>query len=619
MTAEANAARVAAFCSSAAADPFHAVATASDVWRPDPYDVESIHGRVRAWFDRAVERARDVSGPSSGRLLLLLGESGSGKTHLMRAFRSKVHGAGRGYCAYMQMTSYTGDYPRYALNNVIESLDRPYCEGASPESGLRRLSDGLVAMLGEDRREGVERLREGGLDQAAIDAVVAETADALIRDERLARVDVYLIQALLYLQAGDPAIHARLLKYLRCEDLNARDRRYLGDVDPNTYADACSRMTARLGGLIHAVEGAPLVICVDQLEDVFDLEQASAKFRRAMATLCDLLSRVRSAIVVVSCLENFYDELKPMLTRSTRDRVENDPRPAVLETPCGPEEVRALIARRIEHLFKSAGVDPDPMDPIAPIPEALATALVGLRARDVLQECQAYRERCVEEGKMAAHPPESGPAPAVAAPKGDDEARRAVDEIEQAWSDFRSAQAEPAPVEEPELAEALARGLRDASEEDGGGEARVRVDGRFVTFDGPRARFVASVCNRPPQGGALSREIEELDAFAAAEGLRAVAVRSAAFPPSKTSKTAKVLADFDAGGGLRVVVEDSDWRAFAAFAAFRDRRGGEPAFEAWRRRTRPLTGLKSLRTILHQDAPPPARRAGGTPDDATPP
>lgn len=594
---------IAAFCSPTAADPFHAVATATDVWRPDPFDVRTIHGRVRTWFDRAVARTAAADGPSTGRLLLLLGESGSGKTHLMRAFRGKLHGEGLGYCAYMQMTSYTGDYARYALNNVIDSLDRPYFEGRDPESGLRRLSDRLVALLPEAGREAVDRLREGEASQAAIDALVADLADALIRDPRLKDVDVYLMQAMLYLQPGDPAIHARLLKYLRCEALTDRDRRYLGGLDPSTYADACSRMIARIGGLIHAVERAPLVICVDQLEDVFDLDQAGPKFRRAMATLCDVLSRVPSAIAVVSCLENFYDELKPMLTRPVRDRVEHDPRPAVLETPCGPDDVRDLIARRLAFLFRSQGVEPDPGDPIAPIPPALASALVGLRARDVLQECQAYRERCVEEGKMAAYPPPEGVAthrPATAAGP-----RRAEVEIEQAWNDFRSAQADPVPTEDPELAELLARALREASDEAGDDPTAVlaEADGRFIAFEGPRAKFVAAVCNKNPQGGALAKQLGDLEGRAAAHGRRSVAVRSAPFPPRGTkTRIAATLAEFEDQGGRCIVVEDSDWRAMVAFVAFRARKADDPAFDPWRKRARPLTGLRPLRTILCLDA-----------------
>ena len=116
-------------------DLFHAFAYSSDVWKADPFDVESIHAGARKWFDRTVSRVLEPSGLRSGRILLLLGESGSGKTHLMRAFRNRVHSRHRGYCGYMQMTAFTGQYGRYVLNNLIESLDKPYHEPESPASG----------------------------------------------------------------------------------------------------------------------------------------------------------------------------------------------------------------------------------------------------------------------------------------------------------------------------------------------------------------------------------------------------------------------------------------------------------------------------------------------------
>ena len=53
----------------------------------------------------------------------------------MRAFRNRVHSRARGYCGYMQMTAFTGQYGRYVLNNLIESLDKPYYE---PESARPR-------------------------------------------------------------------------------------------------------------------------------------------------------------------------------------------------------------------------------------------------------------------------------------------------------------------------------------------------------------------------------------------------------------------------------------------------------------------------------------------------
>ena len=82
-----------------------------------------------------------------------------------------------------------------------------------------------------------------------------------------------------------------MLKYLRCEDLTPHDRRLLGGIVPWTYPDAPQLVIQRLGELIWAVESAPLILCVDQLEDIFDLDEAAVKFRRAMATLCDLVSR----------------------------------------------------------------------------------------------------------------------------------------------------------------------------------------------------------------------------------------------------------------------------------------------------------------------------------------
>src|SRR5262249_52159270 len=78
--------RIAAFCSPEHPEVFHAVAYRNDLWKQDPFDVETIHAEARATFQRLVLRA--TSPAPAGRILLLQGEAGSGKTHLMRAFRN---------------------------------------------------------------------------------------------------------------------------------------------------------------------------------------------------------------------------------------------------------------------------------------------------------------------------------------------------------------------------------------------------------------------------------------------------------------------------------------------------------------------------------------------------
>ncbi len=268
------------------------VAYANEIWKRDPFDVESIHPGARETFQRIVGRVREASGLPTGRILLLLGESGCGKTHLMRAFRNQVHARSSGYCGYLQMTAFTGQYGRYVLNNLIDSLDKPYDESRSETTGLMRLSNALAESSRDVPRDWLDRLRDGGLDQPSLDQLVAEMADRIILDDRFNTIDVYLVQVLLYLQCNDPRIKARVLKYLRCEDLTEHDRRLLGGIVPCTYPDAPHRLIQRLGQSMWAVENVPLVLCVDQLEDIFDLDDAAVKFRRAMATLCDLVSRL---------------------------------------------------------------------------------------------------------------------------------------------------------------------------------------------------------------------------------------------------------------------------------------------------------------------------------------
>src|SRR5688572_25987526 len=82
--------RLAAFLSDRT-EVFHSIQHRHEIWRPDPVDVERVHEEARSAFERLLTRATTPPGLDSGRILLLLGESGCGKTHLVRAFRSRVH------------------------------------------------------------------------------------------------------------------------------------------------------------------------------------------------------------------------------------------------------------------------------------------------------------------------------------------------------------------------------------------------------------------------------------------------------------------------------------------------------------------------------------------------
>jgi hypothetical protein len=108
--------------------------------------VETIHADARDTFARLLNRASSPELPPHGKPLLLLGESGSGKTHLMRALRTAAHAGGTGYCGYLQMNTKSDNYARYVLSNLIDSLEHPYRPGLS-DIGLQRLAVGLLDAL----------------------------------------------------------------------------------------------------------------------------------------------------------------------------------------------------------------------------------------------------------------------------------------------------------------------------------------------------------------------------------------------------------------------------------------------------------------------------------------
>jgi hypothetical protein len=114
--------RMAAFLAPDCAEIFHAVATPNAIWKADAYDVETIHAEAHAAFEHLLNRAGRTPPPPAWAVLVLLVEAGSGKTHLMRAFRARTHGQGLGYCGYFQMTAVASNYARYMLNNLMNRL-----------------------------------------------------------------------------------------------------------------------------------------------------------------------------------------------------------------------------------------------------------------------------------------------------------------------------------------------------------------------------------------------------------------------------------------------------------------------------------------------------------------
>jgi hypothetical protein len=597
--------RLAAFRSPQALEAFHSVCQKDQVWRRDVFDVHDIHEPAREAFYTTLERAISPPETSYGHLLLLLGEAGSGKTHLMRAFRSYVHGNRLGYCGYLQMTTATENYGRYVLANLIDSLDDPYFEGEIDRSGLMTLSNALVASAGLISPEVVERLRTGEMPAMDLARLTVEIADRFVSDKRFGHLDPDVLRAVCYLQRDDSRLKSRVLKFLRCEPLGEFDKSYIPGLEPRLHDHHPQQMVEQLGRLMWALERKSLVLLVDQMEDManfdFDPGRAAVRFRRAVQTISAMSGAIPSSVFVVSCLEDFYQHLRDQLTGSARDRLEQDPEPVRLTATRTAEEVKKIVEYRLGAIYAAAGIES--ADPWFPFPPEFLAQLAGLRTRDVLDRCRKFRVEGDGSHESAASVP-AAPAPAF--------------DLKQAWNDFRTSYKSNVPESDELQAEVLAAAIATCHLDlPDGPQFTVELDERQLIVgmtvgviggivgrlpaggDSTSAKLLVAMCNKTAQGGHLARQVGELQKSA---GDRIpVIVRSSEFPADPRSRIAGILSEFQKAGGRRASVEDSHWRMLLALEQFHTEHSGDPHYAAWRQSDRPLASLKPLIDILHLD------------------
>jgi Helicase HerA, central domain len=564
---------------------FYSVAQPTALWQPDPFDVKTIHAEAREVFDALLFRA--TQSPLSGAVLVLKGEAGSGKTHLMRAFRTSAHAApGFGYCGYLQMTTETSNYPRYMLNNLIDSLEQPYTPGG--RTGLTRLSAALLELVPGLTDADRQTFREGESDPAPR---ADDYADRLQQLPQFQGCDLELIRVMLHLQRNEPQVRSRALMWLRCQDMRPRDRDWIGGAVSRTDEADPQRMLIQPAKLTNAVESVPLVLLIDQLEDMANQSAPVDRFRKVVDAITAFTDTVPNAVVVLACLEDYFEENVKQILKSKHDRLTRDPEPIRVLGNRTLDEIREMVALRLAHLYDTAEVETESADKLYPFREEHLARLDGLRTRDVLEFLQKHHHRCIAAGRwiepegIIIKPP---PPP--------------VNELDPLWNDFHSTFSATVPDGEEELAGVLGDAIRAVSPElpDGSHLGCTPRDGRSLEVElhepnnAVKRWALVAVCNKNTRGGGLGKQIDEVEKRLG--DFPAALVRTTEFP--RTGKVAKQIAGMLRRKGVKVVVADADLRRMLAFEAFRVQHSTRPDFADWQKRAHPLGELDSLQKIL---------------------
>ena len=601
----------------------HSITWEDDIWRADPVDVAQVHAKARRKFVDLLTNitlGRDTG--TQDRILLFHGQSGAGKTHLIRALRTTGHRRGIAYFGYAQLTPDIANYADYYLRRLVHSLEKPYDPDRPGESGLARLTGRLVADADAVSHKDIEALRDANLDDAKLAKLVLKLADAIVASPKYAaqELDINVVRALLYLERHDPRIDQRVRQYLHGRPLTELAHQAVAALDPNTGEDRAFEIIAALGGLMWTVDRAALVFCVDQVEDLRFFDDAEERFQRAVRDLIQIANRLTNAILIISCLEDFYGQVRGVLAQSYIDRIEKAGPVALLESRT-PEEARLIISKRLEHLAKSGEAGATFSDPAAFFGPQFFEEFAGLSTRRLLEHAYTrLRSKTTpdvgkddpEESEEAAGGFVSRLAAALGLSFAGEDAPGAASEVDyrDLWARFENASEAEIPSDERELLDILAGALSVAKEE-WGGAIELELERREINDELPvidlalrhknglSAEARVFLCNRPTQGGGLKRQLDKV--LAAMDGRACFMLRASDFPPNRKNQTAQAFRKFRDGGGRQILVPIPEWERMIMVREFHTHHRNDPGFASWFAGTKLLSKLAPMIPLLRLD------------------
>ncbi|MGW5265951.1 helicase HerA domain-containing protein [Microbispora sp. NPDC004025] len=595
---------------------FNYAKVADDVWRPLPFHVGTLHrASAQSILDGFIEAEESDDASPIG--IVLQGQRGAGKTHLLGWVRQKVHEED-GYFFLVSLLD-ARSFWESVLLSMLDSLSRPIPgSGTQLKELLWRLC--LLAEVPEDARQSVTG--ETPLSRQDLDVLV----------RALRRYDRHV--------GGDAQDVARALVLRASSDLSAQD---VGDAylscaaegEPGeragwgftTIAKSAQEIVRDLSRLV-ALTG-PSVIAVDQMDvllaqssismtgDTRDSWQEALMLDQIAGGLMALREVTRRTLTVLSCLPTTWTliETKAIDTVQDRFRVTTP-----LDTIPDARTAVELVEKRFRAQYGAAGFTPPyPTWPVKP--EAFEEA-PEYTPRQLLIRIDKHVRSCLASGQITELERLTGSTPIKVVPDPQPSKREPdFGELDRRFAELREradvAEALDPITEDAVMPRLLSAGLSAWITEQG-------EDGRLFAQDPPPS-------TKPPLHARLRRTLDEateneahwcfraisashhiaalnrLKAASTAAGLderiparRLFVLRNQSW--AKGPVTQEALTAFEQAGGRVLQIEEDDLRIFAALRDLLAE--NPPELQAWLVSRRPTSEVKLFAEALSDAAVP---------------
>lgn len=617
---------------------FGAVASLAGAAEEEMLDVSAIEPTADEAIASIVQQARTSNPDPASRLLLLKGQTGTGKTHTLLTAVRALHRHGDVFAVVLPMVEFVNEtqFDAWLARSLVSRLSEPYLVPEGTPVPIIRLAEALLDLITNVTSRKIRTLMDGGdayISEPEFKTLVGGIRSRLARATRIPPAGEATIAALLGLLIGDDTSRDYL------SGLTV-DGQVLGMRIVNADPSQCPRL--RLEELVKliGVFSCAVFIAFDQLEQS-KLEGWEGRLTHAVSRGALITETLPNVAVAFAVLPSLYENIADGVDPSIRDRIERLGAQPVRLKPLTRPEVEALLERRLALLYQIANVAHDPAEPLYPFQDWFLDELAGQTSRYVTEYVQQYQRLLVELDREPTA--EDFPSPAAemetaqsAAPvratrmadsgayDDDDQAgafapdqgsappaERGID-FDQQWERSLALHPySPIPTDGARQADLIEWAVKASMPElenvtalrtrrECRGRAQTYTIGFDLEEDGEvKERREVALCNETNQGTQLADEIRAAIASCRA-GSRSVLVRPRGSRFPKGGRTAGPILDAAEKNGAIVVrhFEPTSWERIRALKDFFDRFHDQPGFTQWQSRARPLTQIASLADIL---------------------